>query len=109
MVLWAIRIGIAGVAVLLWWRGEASPGDVTYILTTYFVLHGYLRDIGMHVSNLQRSVNELEELVDLHDERPEISTCPARRPSRRGRARSASTPCASTTAGTPRRSTTDFR
>ncbi|WP_061931694.1 ABC transporter ATP-binding protein [Aureimonas sp. AU22] len=76
VVLWAIRIGIAGVAVVLWWRGQASPGDVTYILTTYFVLHGYLRDIGMHVSNLQRSVNELEELVDLHDERPEIRDVP---------------------------------
>ncbi|KQQ82022.1 ABC transporter ATP-binding protein [Aureimonas sp. Leaf324] len=76
VVLWGIRIGIAGVAVLLWWRGEASPGDVTYILTTYFVLHGYLRDIGMHVNNLQRSVNELEELVDLHDERPEVRDAP---------------------------------
>ncbi|RIY02065.1 ABC transporter ATP-binding protein [Aureimonas flava] len=76
VVLWAIRIGVAGVAVALWWRGQASAGDVTYILTTYFVLHGYLRDIGMHVSNLQRSVNELEELVELHDERPEIGDRP---------------------------------
>jgi ATP-binding cassette subfamily B protein len=33
------------------------------VLTTYFVVHGYLRDVGQHVANLQRSVNEMEELV----------------------------------------------
>ncbi|WP_062219232.1 ABC transporter ATP-binding protein [Aureimonas sp. D3] len=72
-VLWLVRVSIAGVALWLWWRGQASPGDITYVLTTYFVVHGYLRDIGMHVNNLQKSVNEMEELVDLHDLVPEIA------------------------------------
>ncbi|WP_062212521.1 ABC transporter ATP-binding protein [Aureimonas sp. AU12] len=80
VILWAIRIAIAAAALWLWWRGEASPGDVTYVLTTYFVVHGYLRDIGMHVNNLQRSVNEMEELVDLHDEMPDIVDAPSARP-----------------------------
>ena len=53
---------------MLWWHGQASPGDVAYVLTTYFVVHGYLRDIGMHINHLQRSVNEMEELVAIHDE-----------------------------------------
>ena len=72
-VLWLVRVSIAGVALWLWWRGQASPGDITYVLTTYFVVHGYLRDIGMHVNNLQKSVNEMEELVDLHDLVPGIA------------------------------------
>ena len=29
--------------------GHATPGDVTYVLTSYFVIHGYLRDIGLHI------------------------------------------------------------
>ncbi|WP_238121795.1 MULTISPECIES: ABC transporter ATP-binding protein [unclassified Xanthobacter] len=62
----ALRAAIIGAVLVLWWRGEASPGDVAYVLTTYFVVHSYLRDIGMHVHNLQRSVNDLEELVGLH-------------------------------------------
>lgn len=66
MVLLTIRSSLAAVGLFLWWRGEATPGDVTYMLTTYFVVHGYLRDVGMHVHNLQRSVNEMEELVELH-------------------------------------------
>lgn len=66
VVLLCVRSTLAGVGLWLWWAGKATPGDVTYMLTTYFVVHGYLRDVGMHVHNLQRSVNEMDELVELH-------------------------------------------
>jgi ATP-binding cassette subfamily B protein len=49
---------------------------VTYVLTSYFVIHGYLRDVGMHVNNLQRSVNDMEELVAIHDEDIGIADAP---------------------------------
>jgi ATP-binding cassette subfamily B protein len=68
LLLWAIRAGVTGAALWLWWRGRAGAGDVAYVLTAYLVVHGYLRDIGQHVHNLQRSVNEMEELVALHDQ-----------------------------------------
>jgi ATP-binding cassette, subfamily B, bacterial len=61
-----LRVAVVGVGLVLWWRGRATPGDVTYVLTTYFVLQGYLRDVGMHIRNLRRSVSELEELVGFH-------------------------------------------
>src|SRR5260221_642061 len=41
---------------------------VAYVLTSYFVIHGYLRDVGFHIGNLQRSVNEMEELVAMQAE-----------------------------------------
>jgi ATP-binding cassette subfamily B protein len=63
-----IRTLIALYAVTLWWRGSASVGDVTFALISYFVVHGYLRDIGRDVSSLQRSANEMEELVRLKAE-----------------------------------------
>jgi ATP-binding cassette subfamily B protein len=66
--LWLVRCVVTGTALWLWWQGRATPGEITYVLTTYFVVHGYLRDIGQHVHHLQRSVNEMEELVRLHDE-----------------------------------------
>ena len=47
-------------------EGRATPGDVTFVLTSYFIVHGYLRDVGQHVANLQRSVNEMEEMVAMH-------------------------------------------
>ncbi|QFU15585.1 ABC transporter ATP-binding protein [Microvirga thermotolerans] len=64
----AIRAAIIGTALWLWWEDRASPGDLAYVLTTYFVIHGYLRDVGMHINNLRRSVNDMEELVSIHGE-----------------------------------------
>ena len=67
-VLLCLRASVIGGALLLWITGHASPGDVTYVLTSYYIIHAYLRDIGMHINNLQRSVNDMEELVAFHDE-----------------------------------------
>jgi len=67
-VLLCLRASVIGGAVLLWIAGRASPGDVTYVLTSYYIIHAYLRDVGMHINNLQRSVNDMEELVAIHDE-----------------------------------------
>jgi ATP-binding cassette subfamily B protein len=66
LVLLLLRVGVTGCAVWLWWTGRASAGDVTFVLTSYFIIHGYLRDVGQHVANLQRSVNEMEEMVAMH-------------------------------------------
>ena len=63
-----LRLAVLGLAIHLWWQGSATPGDVTYVLTTYTVVSGYLRDVGMHIRNFQRSVNDLEELVEVHAE-----------------------------------------
>jgi ATP-binding cassette subfamily B protein len=68
LVLWGVRTSVTGTALWLWWHSQASAGDVVYVLTTYFVVHAYLRDIGQHVHHLQRAVNEMEELVRLHTE-----------------------------------------
>jgi ATP-binding cassette subfamily B protein len=68
MVLLCLRASVIGGALLLWIVGRASPGDVTYVLTSYYIIHAYLRDVGMHINNLQRSVNDMEELVAIHDE-----------------------------------------
>jgi ATP-binding cassette subfamily B protein len=66
--LWVVRSAVTGTALWLWWQGRATPGDVAYVLTTYLVVHGYLREIGQYVHQLQRAVNEMEELVEIHDQ-----------------------------------------
>ena len=68
VVLLCLRGSVIGGALLLWLAGHASPGDVTYVLTSYYVIHAYLRDVGTHVNNLQRSVNDMDELVAIHTE-----------------------------------------
>ncbi|OMJ33736.1 multidrug ABC transporter ATP-binding protein [Sphingomonas sp. Sph1(2015)] len=78
--LWLIRIVATGAALWLWSRGQASAGDMAYVITSYLVLNGYLRDIGQYVHQLQRSVNEMEELVALHDEPLGVADRPDARP-----------------------------
>ena len=65
LMLLALRAAVIGFSLLLWSWGQASAGDVAFVLTSFFVLQGYLRDIGMHIRNMQRSVNDMEELVDI--------------------------------------------
>jgi ATP-binding cassette subfamily B protein len=67
-VLLCLRASVIGGSLLLWLAGRASPGGVTYVLSSYYIIHAYLRDVGMHINNLQRSVNDMEELVAIHDE-----------------------------------------
>lgn len=79
-VLLCLRASVIGGSLLLWLAGRASPGDVTYVLTSYYIIHAYLRDVGMHFNNLQRSVNDMEELVAIHDEPIGIVDAPDARP-----------------------------
>jgi len=71
-----LRAGVIGAALLLWSRGLATPGDVVAALTMHLVVQGYLRDVGHHISNLQRSVNELEDAVALEATHPAIADAP---------------------------------
>jgi ATP-binding cassette subfamily B protein len=68
LLLQGLRTLVLVYAVWLWWQGRATPGDMTFVLTSYFIVHGYLRDIGQHVRNLQRSANEMEEMVEFHSQ-----------------------------------------
>lgn len=60
-----MQAGILGTGLLMWQQGLATPGDITFVLAMFFVLQGYLRDVGQHIRNLQRAVNDMEELVGL--------------------------------------------
>jgi ATP-binding cassette subfamily B protein len=63
-----LRAAILGAGLLLWMKGLATAGDIAFVLTSFFVLQGYLRDVSLHIRNLQRSVNDMEELVAIHRE-----------------------------------------
>jgi ATP-binding cassette subfamily B protein len=77
-----LRTAVVGLVLFLWWHGRASPGDVTWVLTTYFVVHGYLRDIGQHIAVLQRSINDMHEMVLMHAEPPGVADAPHASPIR---------------------------
>ena len=60
-----MQAAMLGVGLMLWLNGRAGVGDIAFSLTMFLVLQGYLRDVGMLVRQLQRSVNDMEELAQL--------------------------------------------
>lgn len=75
-----LRACVLGLALWLWSSNRASAGDITFVLTAFFILQGYLREVGMHIRNLQKSVNDMEELVWLHDQPLGIEDVPGAKP-----------------------------
>jgi ATP-binding cassette subfamily B protein len=61
----SMQAGILGTGLVMWQKGLATPGDVTFVLAMFLVLQGYLRSVGQDIRNLQRAVNDMEELVQL--------------------------------------------
>lgn len=78
----ALRAAVIGFALILWSKGQASAGDITFVLTSFFILQGYLREVGMHIRNMQRSVNDMEELVDIQSQPLGIEDRPGAKPIR---------------------------
>lgn len=64
---YVMQATMLSVAVWTWGQGYATPGEVVLVITSYLVLDGYLREIGMHIRHLQKSVNEIEDLVIFAD------------------------------------------
>jgi ATP-binding cassette subfamily B protein len=78
----SLRAGVVALAILLWGAGEAGPGDITFVLTAYAVIDGYLREMGVHVRNTQRAVNDMEDLVAFQREPMGVADRPDAKPMR---------------------------
>ena len=70
-ILWSLRALVLTGALIAWARGAAGPGEVAFVVTALATLQGYLRQVGREVSDLQKSVNDMEELVALMELPPE--------------------------------------
>lgn len=58
-----MMFGMITLTIYMWYKGEATPGDVTLAITSFFIISGYLRDIGRQTTELLRSVSEMEDVV----------------------------------------------
>lgn len=67
---------MVGAALWLWQQGRATPGDIVLVITTLFIIGGYLRDIGQHISHVQRSVSDMEDIVGFWLRRDDVIDVP---------------------------------
>lgn len=55
--------GMLGLTFYYWQLGKATPGDITMVITSFFMMNGYLREIGRFVENIQKSISDMEDVV----------------------------------------------
>jgi ATP-binding cassette subfamily B protein len=75
----AMQAAMVGTSLYLWVRQQATVGDITFAMAMFFMLQGYLREVGMDLRDLQRSVNDMEELAALHEQPLGIKDSPGAR------------------------------
>src|SRR5690606_22254079 len=72
--------GMIALTIWLWWHEKASPGDLAMVITSFFLIGGYLRDVGQHISNLQKSISEMEDAVLFWLREDEVQDMPGAKP-----------------------------
>lgn len=75
-----LQIGMLGTGLWLWTQGRATPGDITSLIATQFLITGYLRDIAQHVRSLQRTINDMDDVLDFRDAELQIADAPGAQP-----------------------------
>ncbi len=72
----AMQAALLGTGLILWSRGGFSTGDVVSVIGFQGLLNAYLRDFGQHVRNVQKAVNEMEDVVGFDVRAPDIVEAP---------------------------------
>ncbi|WP_416906918.1 MAG: ABC transporter ATP-binding protein [Polymorphobacter sp.] len=83
--LWLLlQAGMLALLIGLAQRGEATPGDVAFVITACFQLGGSLRQVGDHIRTLQRASAELADLIEFDVAPLGVADLPAAPPLRIG-------------------------
>ncbi|MGJ3232131.1 MAG: ABC transporter ATP-binding protein [Oceanicaulis sp.] len=59
----ALQAGLAGMLVHQWTQGTATAGDVTFAITAFLMMAGYMRRFGEEVQNVQRGLDEIQDIA----------------------------------------------
>lgn len=68
-----MQAALVGLLVWQWSRGAASAGDVVAALTAYMIVSSYMRRFGEHVQQVQRGLDEVQDLAVFDLQESEVS------------------------------------
>ena len=75
-----LQVGMLGTGLYLWSRGQASPGDIASLIAMQVLIAGYLRDIGQQIRSVQRTINDMDDVIDFRDTAVQIADAPDAKP-----------------------------
>ena len=59
----AMIAGMLAITFYLWINNKASVGDIIVVISTYFLIGGYLREVGRYIDHIQRAISDIEDVV----------------------------------------------
>ena len=71
-----MMIVMVGFTIYMWYQGEATAGDVTLSITSFFIISGYLREIGRQTAELLKSISEMEDVIGFWLREDDIKDAP---------------------------------
>ncbi|MDB5479418.1 MAG: ABC-type multidrug transport system, ATPase and permease component [Caulobacteraceae bacterium] len=76
LMLTALQAGLTGLMILRWTRGEGAAGDVAFVITSFLVMSGYLRNIGDNIRMAQRGLADVEDVARFARTEPQVADRP---------------------------------
>ena len=76
LVLVGLQAGLTGLLLRLWARGEASAGDVAFVITSFMLMSGYLRNIGENIRMMQKGLDDVEDVARYAETQAEVRDAP---------------------------------
>jgi ATP-binding cassette subfamily B protein len=71
-----LQAGLTGLVIRSWARGEASAGGVAFVITSFLVMSGYLRNIGENIRMAQRGLADVEDVARYARTPPQVADAP---------------------------------
>ena len=76
LLLVGLQAGLTGLLLRLWAQGQASAGDVAFVITSFMLMSGYLRNIGENVRMLQKGMDDVEDVARYSRTEAEVRDAP---------------------------------
>jgi len=76
LLLAALSAGLTGLVVLAWVQRQADAPAVGFVITTFLIMSGYLRNMGDNIRMLQRGLADVEDVARYAREAPDVVDAP---------------------------------
>jgi ATP-binding cassette subfamily B protein len=76
LLLAVLAAGLTGILITRWIQGQASAGDVAFVVTTFMIMSGYLRNMGDNIRMLQRALADCEDVAEYAQIAPQVPDRP---------------------------------
>jgi len=76
LMLCLLQAGLTGLLILRWSQGRASAGDVAFVIASFLVMTGYLRNIGDNIRMAQRGLADVEDVARYATMAPQVADAP---------------------------------